>query len=215
MTPSQRNDFEYGYACVAATLAWATLLLQFWLSLELSWSNGRSTWHGIWMYFAFFTILTNLLGALVLAAAVLRRPLGMLTSPGGVTAIAASIVLVSVAYNLLLRNVWNPHGLQLLADVVLHDVSPPLFLGWWWLTASRQALRYAEIMRWIGYPIAYFVYAMLLGAATGFYPYPFFDVAALGMVQVVINALAILIGFVAIAASLIAVSRRRARRVHA
>lgn len=215
MLALERNEPKLWYARVAAAVTWSMLLLQLCLSIQLSWRNGHGAWHGVWMYFAFFTILTNLLAACALAAAALERPATLLTSPGIVTGMAASIILVGVAYNLLLRNVWNPHGLQLLADIVLHDVTPPLFVGWWWLAASARPPRYAEIFAWAWYPIAYFVYAMLRGAASGFYPYPFFNVGALGLAQVVVNALAILAGFVAIAAALIAVARLRVRRVRA
>jgi len=204
----ERNRFKLWYARLAAGVTWAMLLLQLGLSIQISWRTGHGAWHGVWMYFAFFTILTNWLAAFALASASLGRSGTVLTAPGIVTGIAASMVLVGAAYNLLLRNFWNPHGLQLLADVVLHDVTPVLFVGWWWLAVS-EAPGYAEIVRWAGYPIAYFAYAMLRGAASGFYPYPFFDVPALGFGQVVVNALAILAGFVAVAAALVTMARRR------
>jgi hypothetical protein len=211
----QRSDPRLWYARIAAVIAWSGLLLQFWLSVELSRGNGNGVWQAAWMYVAYFTILTNLLAASALAAAALRKSCGMLTTPGAVTGIAASIIIVSVAYNLLLRNLWNPQGLQLIADATLHDVAPLLFLGWWWLDASMQPLRYAQIARWAGYPIAYFVYVLLRGAATGFYPYPFVDVSALGIGRVVINALVILACFAGIAALLVWIARFRARRARA
>ncbi|MBS0583559.1 MAG: Pr6Pr family membrane protein [Proteobacteria bacterium] len=215
MPTPQRNDFRLWYARVAAATAWFALLLQFWLSIELSRANGKGVWHAVWMYFAFFTILTNLLAAAALATAASRKSSSVLTRPDIVTGIAASIVLVGIAYNLLLRNFWNPHGLQLLADITLHDLTPPLFLGWWWLSASAQPLRYAAILRWMCYPIAYFAYAMARGAVDGFYPYPFVDVPELGIARVLANALAILAGFIAVAALLVALARFRAQRAHA
>jgi len=215
MQTFSRNDTKLWYARIAAAVAWVALLLQLWLSIELAHTNGRSAWNGVWTYFSFFTILTNLLAAAALAAAALRRSSSILVSPGIVTGIAASIVLVGIAYNLLLRNTWNPQGLQLLADVLLHHIDPLLFLGWWWLAASTRPLRFAEIIRWARYPIAYFVYAMARGAIDGFYPYPFVDVPTLGIARVIVNALAILIAFVVIAALLIAVARLRARQARA
>ena len=212
MRTLQQNDPKLWYARAAAATAWFALLLQLWLSIELAQTNGRGAWNGVWKYFAFFTILTNLFAAAALAAAALRRSTSVLVSPGIVTGIAANIVLVGIAYNLLLRNTWNPQGLQLLADVLLHNVDPLLFLGWWWLAASAQPLRYIEIMRWAAYPIAYFAYAMVRGAVDGFYPYPFIDVPTLGTGRVIVNALAILIAFFAIAALLIAIARRRSQR---
>lgn len=209
---SRRDDLKLWYARVVGAVAWAALLLQFVLSIQISWRNGHSAWHGVWMYFAFFTILTNLLAAFALAATGLRGPSTELASPRTVTGIAASIVLVGIAYNLLLRDIWHPQGLQLVADVILHDVTPVLFVGWWWLVASEHPLRYAEILRWAWYPIAYFAYTMLRGAMSGFYPYPFIDVPTLGIAQVIVNALAILVGFFAIAAALVAIARARAMR---
>src|SRR5579883_1098138 len=120
----ERNRFKLWYARLAAGVTWAMLLLQLGLSIQISWRTGHGAWHGVWMYFAFFTILTNWLAAFALASASLGRSGTVLTAPGIVTGIAASMVLVGAAYNLLLRNFWNPHGLQLLADVVLHDVTP-------------------------------------------------------------------------------------------
>ena len=212
MRTLQQNDHKLWYASAAAATAWFALLLQLWLSIELAQTNGRGAWNGVWTYFAFFTILTNLIAAAALAAAALRRSGSALVSPGIVTGIAANIVLVGIAYNLLLRNTWNPQGLQLLADVLLHNVDPLLFLGWWWLAALTQPLRYIEIIRWAAYPIAYFAYAMVRGAVDGFYPYPFIDVPTLGTGRVIVNALAILIAFFAIAALLVAIARRRSQR---
>ena len=214
MEALRRDDLKLWYARIAAAVAWATLLLQFGLSIQLSLRNGQSVWHGAWMYFAFFTILTNLLAAFALAAAASRGSATALASPGAITGIATNIVLVGIAYNLLLRNVWNPQGLQLLADVSLHDITPVLFVGWWWLAASEYPLRYAEIFRWAGYPVAYFAYAMLRGAVSGFYPYPFIDVPTLGIGQVIVNALGILAGFFVIAALLVAIARVRTKKGH-
>jgi hypothetical protein len=211
MFASPPDDRHAWYARIAAAITWFALLLQLWLSIEIGLANGNGVWQGVWTYFAFFTILTNLLAASALATAALRRS-NALTSPAAVTGIAACIALVGIAYNLLLRNTWNPQGLQLLADVLLHDIDPLLFLGWWWLTASSRSPSYAEVFRWARYPVAYFAYAMARGALEGFYPYPFIDVPALGMARVIVNALAILIGFFAIAAGLTAVARFRARR---
>jgi hypothetical protein len=78
-----------------------------------------------------------------------------------------------------------------------------------------KTLRYAQIAYWAIYPGLYFVYALLRGALSGFYAYPFIDVAALGYLRVLENALGILVGFIVIAAILIALARLGARRTPA
>ena len=123
-----------------------------------------------------------------------------------------SIVIVSLIYNLLLRQLWHPQGRQLLADMLMHDVMPLLFLLHWWLVIPKESLHWRQIGAWQIYPAAYFVYSLARGALNGWYPYPFFDVPKLGYLQVLINAALILLAFVAVALVLVAVARRQTRR---
>ena len=41
------------------------------------------------------------------------------------TAIACYIIVVSAVYYAILRKLWNPEGLQYLADTIEHCVAPP------------------------------------------------------------------------------------------
>jgi len=198
------------FAACLALLVWFALVLQMYVSIRWSQQRGMSIGHGVWMYFAFFSVLTNLLIAFALTFP-LHWPESL---PGRffgharvVTGIAASAVLVSLAYNLLLRQLWNPHGAQLIAEVVMHDVAPIAFLVYWWLRVPRASVRCGDIVPMAVYPVAYFFYAMLRGAESGFYPYPFFNVAHLGYARVLVNAIGILAGFVIIASVLISLNR--------
>lgn len=198
------------FAATLAALCWFALVLQFYVSLRLSVVRGFSVWHGVWMYFAFFTVLTNLFVALTITLPALagRSTFGrFLSRPHVVTMAAASIGLVCMAYNLLLRQLWNPHGAQLWADVLMHDVIPVLFVAYWWISMPRGALRWNRLAVMATYPVAYFVYALLRGAVSGFYPYPFINVIQLGYPRVIANALAILVGYLVFAAILIALKR--------
>jgi hypothetical protein len=206
------------YTASAASLSWFALLLQLYLTIRLSLTNGTGALHGVWVYVAFFTILTNLLVALALtlpAIAPDSPPGRFFARPGTITGIAANIALVGISYSLLLRHVWDPQGLQKLADVLLHDAMPIVFLLYWWMRARGIALRYMQIAYWAIYPGLYFVYALLRGALSGFYAYPFIDVATLGYMRVLGNALGILVGFIVIAAILIALGRLGVRRMTA
>lgn len=196
---------------VIALAAWFALLLQLDLSIRQSLAAGGNLAHGLWMYFAFFTILTNLLVALVLTLPVVAADsrLGRFCArPGTLAGAAANIALVGIAYNLLLRDLWHPHGLQLLADVLLHD-GVPIAVVVLAVLAARHGF-YAplrERLRWGLWPIAYFVYAMWRGIATGFYAYPFIHVGHLGYVRVLVNAIGIFIGFLLITLTLFLAER--------
>ena len=60
-------------AAMLAALAWTALLLQLFLSLRLSLANGSGIVHGLWTYLAYFTVLTNLLVAVVASRGALAR----------------------------------------------------------------------------------------------------------------------------------------------
>jgi hypothetical protein len=104
-------------------------------------------------------------------------------------------VVVGLIYALLLRSLWAPSGLQKLADAILHTLLPVLFVLWWLRYAPKQGLRWSEPVRWLGYPLAYFAFSVILGALTGRYLYPFADLGNLGAMRVLRNAVLLLLLF--------------------
>lgn len=202
------------FPAVLAVVCWFALILQLWLSIRMSVNRHGDAIYGVWMYLAFFTVLTNIVVAVTVTLPLLapRSWLGKFYAHANViTAVAAYIALVSITYNLLLRHVWTPRGWQLLADELLHDAIPVLFLIYWWIAVRRSVVTWNGIGRWALYPIGYFVYVMLRGAVTGFYPYPFVDVTRLGYGLVLLNACGLLAAFFAVAAALIAIVRATTR----
>ena len=199
----------------AALLGWLALALQLWLSIQLTIANGQGALAGVWTYFGYFTILTNVLVAMALTAAA-YGPHGAVsrffTRPDVHTAIAMSIVIVAAIYNLMLRQLWQPHGWQIVADNTLHVVMPALFLLHWWLAVPKVTLRFHQVVSWQMYPAAYFAYVLIRGAIDHWYPYPFLDVTTSGFVRVLINACVVLLVFVAVALLLVALGRWQSRR---
>ena len=170
------------FAAMAALLGWLSLALQLLLSIQLTVANGQGALTGVWIYFGYFTILTNVLAALAL----LGVPL-MASFPA-------------------------PHGWQIVADNILHVVMPVLFLLYWWLAVPKATLRWPQVIVWQLYPAAYFAYALIRGAANHWYPYPFLDVGTLGYLRVLINACAVLLVFIGVALLLVALARWQVRR---
>lgn len=204
-TPGARR-----FAAIGALIGWAALVAQLYLSMRLGIANGRSLAGALVVFFSYFTVLTNILVALALTARAVGSGgslAGFFRRPGVNTAIAASIGLVGITYSLVLRQTWQPQGLQLVVDVVLHDVMPVLFLLFWWLFVPKRGLRWTQVALWALYPLGYFLYALVFGAASGFYAYPFIDVEELGYGGVFLNALLVLPGFAVLALLLLLVGR--------
>jgi hypothetical protein len=194
------------FAVVAATLGWVGLSIQMYLIFHSRWTLGASLLGGLMSFFSYFTVLSNTLVATVLTCAATSRESAArrwFLQPWVSSGIAVSITVVSLAYNLLLRHLWHPQGWQWLADELLHDVMPLLFILYWWRCVPKGRLRVGHIGLWVIYPLAYFAYSLLRGHVLAVYPYPFIDVEKLGYPQVFINAGGLLLGFVLIALLLI------------
>ncbi|WP_236216293.1 Pr6Pr family membrane protein [Pseudomonas rhodesiae] len=190
------------YVAAAALAGWVGLAIQQYLIFYSRWESGASLMGGLINFFSFFTVLTNTLAAVVLSYALVKRPSAaqrFFLAPAVSSGIAVSIVVVGVAYNLLLRHLWQPEGFQFIADELLHDVMPVLFALYWWRCVPKGQLRLTHIGLWVIYPLVYFGYALLRGDLLGQYQYPFIDVSTLGYPQVFVNAGGILAGYVLIA----------------
>lgn len=200
------------FVAVAAVLGWFGLSVQLYLILGTRWEIGASLLGGLMSFFSFFTVLTNTLVAVVLTCELTSRESAArrwFLQPSVSSGIAVSIAVVGLAYSLLLRHLWHPEGWQLLADELLHDILPLLFLIYWWCCVPKGTLRLAHIALWVIYPLVYFAYVLLRGHVLSAYPYPFIDVSALGYPQVFLNAGGILVGFVVIALLIVGLDRWR------
>jgi hypothetical protein len=202
-------------AAIGCLLGTFGLALQLWFSIQMTEAKGGSVLGGVWLYLGFYTILTNILVAKVLGSAVIG-PRNAITRfwlrPGVQTAVAMSIAIVSLIYNVMLRQLWHPSGWLLVADVIVHDLMPPLYLLYWWLAVLKRDLRWSQVLIWQSYPVAYFFYVLLRGAINGWYPYPFLDVNTLGYAQVLLDAVFVLLAFIAMALALMALGRWQTRR---
>lgn len=184
------------YRRIFAGLAWLTLGVQYGLFLKaptLAAVVDRSV-----EYVSYFTIVTNFLIALAFtlpafAAGSKAGRWWTAASPRGATTVFA--VVVMVIYHLLLRSLWHPQGLQLANDYMLHYVMPVAMLVDWLAFTPRGGLRWRDAMLWLGVPAAYGLWTLVHGAVSGFYPYPFMDVAKLGYSAVLLNMVGLVLGF--------------------
>ena len=197
------------YAMIGALLAWLALVLQLYLVIVQS-PPGLAMLGELITYFSFFTILTNLLVALVFTAIAMRRATGwaqFFVTPSVQGGAAVYIAIVGIVYQLLLRQLWNPKGAQLLADMLLHAVVPLGYVVYWLIFAPRTGLTWRDAVFWLVYPGVYLLYVLARGAVTGLYPYPFVDVKVLGYAGVLARAAALMAVFLGMGLLLVAVGR--------
>jgi hypothetical protein len=197
---------------VIAVVAWFALLLQ--LLLMVHEAAPGTTLHTVINYFSFFTILTNLLVALC-STLPLLAPQSVagrfFLRPSTQSATAVYIAIVGITYSLLLRHLWNPQGAQKIADMLLHDVVPVLYLAFWIFLVPKFTLRWSDSVRWLAFPLVYMVYTLARGFVSHWYPYYFIDVDTIGFSRALIHAAGLLLAFLGLGLLFIAIGRWTAR----
>ncbi len=130
----------------------------------------------LWHFVSYFTIQSNVLVA-VGTVLLVRSP----TRDGAAfravrLAGTIGITVTGVVHFALLRPLLDLEGADYVADKLLHMVVPALAIIGWALFGPRPRVdREAQIWS-VAWPLAYLGYVLVVGAASGWYPYPFLDV---------------------------------------
>lgn len=209
----RRQPLETLLLAVIMICGWFALVAQMQINVA---SKAAPLQEIIIRYFSYFTLLTNLIVAVVST--------GILLAPGSwfgkfasryttLTAVTAYILLVGIVYNIVLRSIWNPTGLQKVVDELLHTIIPLLFLLYWILFAVKDRLQYKTMLPWLLYPLLYLIFILVRGSSSGFYPYPFVDLNKLTLAQVFINSAGVALSVIAISAVLIFAGNRMIRKI--
>ena len=175
-------------ACIAA-IAWAGLAVQ----CMVVYQDNPSVLLTLWILFAFFTITTNLLVAVVFTGIAADR--AVLRSAWVVAGTMLSILLVGIIYALLLHGLTELSGGSAVANVLVHMVTPVVVPLFWICFVDKGGLTWRHPLLWAIYPLAYLAYGLTRGAATGKYPYPFMNVLSLGWEKTLVNVFWIAVAF--------------------
>jgi hypothetical protein len=199
----------------AGTIGLLALGLQFWLMAK--YPDAHSLVVTIINFFSYFTILTNALLAcsMILPVIAPATSLGRLFSKPSVrTAIASYSIVVAIVYFVFLRNIGGDQGLELVADRLLHYVTPALFVVDWLAFVVKGQVRWTLVGTSIIFPIFYGIWTLIHGALTGWYPYPFFNPTRIGYPRTFANFAAFIYIFLAAALIFVVIDRlaRPARR---
>ncbi|WP_432670598.1 Pr6Pr family membrane protein [Flavobacterium sp. SM2513] len=186
-----------------ATIGWFAILTQYCLMVE---NRVTSILETTIRFFSFFTILTNLLVALYFTLSLPKKGNSNPSTSnksGTLTAITVYITIVGLVYQILLRQIWEPKGIQWVVDELLHSVIPILVIIFWYLYEDKKTMEYKQILKWLIYPLIYLIFILICGNFSNFYPYPFVNVTDFGLKKVLINSAGLIVFFFCIAAGYI------------
>jgi hypothetical protein len=164
-------------------------------------------------FFAFFTIQSNLIGVAAFAWLVARPDAPRTRGVELFRAAAAAYLTVTFLVVIFLLSGVDVQLQLVWVDVVLHKIFPIIIVLDWLLDPPRTRLVMRDIGALIVYPLVWTGLTMVRGAVdpAHWYPYPFLDpnlvpagaTSAPGYGGVLITAVVITIGFVAISAAII------------
>jgi hypothetical protein len=187
------------------------LTLQFVLILHAVSVRGFGPAAGVVVFLIFFTTQINALAGLVTLAAAAGRT-WLARNDSLRTAVAVYMLVSGLIFVTILRPYYHHHGLQHLADMLLHYVTPTLYAAFWVAAVPKRGLRWRDPLVWLVYPAIYIVLALLFGSATGFFPYPFINLNRLGFWPTSANVVSLGAAIVIIGLVVVAGARRFARR---
>ncbi len=195
-------------AIIGALLGWFGLVLQLGLLVE-----PMGGWpQAIWRFLGYFTLLTNIWVALVFTHAAFRP--ASRTGLGGarmVFSATVSIVLVGIVYAVALRGLWQPQGLDAVADNILH-VAIPIVSFIFLLVSAAGPISWKAALWSLVWPLAYFAYAMARGAFDGWYAYWFLNPSEQSLADLAISIGLLLLGVLVLAQILAGLTRLCAGR---
>jgi len=195
-------------AGVAAAAGFFGLALQLVLIIGATTASGGTAVWAVFNFFCFFTILSNVIVAAMLA----RVALGRAPAAPLLGAATLYIAVVGITYSVALRHIWDPQGWQLIADRVLHDVVPVLACLFWLVFVPKGRLSVRIIPSWLIFPIAYLGWSLARGAVDGWYPYYFIDAGKLGYAVMARNALVVTALFALVALVIVGFDRLLGQR---
>ncbi|MDH6593923.1 hypothetical protein M2165_003812 [Variovorax sp. TBS-050B] len=158
--------------------------------------------------FSYFTIDSNLLIGGVCALLVFRPAHdGALFRVLRLTALLC-IAVTGVVFHALLTGLRELTPSGELANFLLHTVTPLGAVLGWLLVGPRPRTDRGTIGRAVLLPLAWIVYTFVRGAFVDWYPYPFMDVARIGLARAVLNSAGVAAVFLAMAFGLRWLERR-------
>ena len=158
--------------------------------------------------FSYFTVQSNILVAAVSWLLVLRPARdGRAFRVARLDALLC-IAVTGVVYHAVLAGEADLTPSGALANLLLHTVSPVGAVVAWLLVGPRPRFDRRTVWWSVAYPLAWIGYTFVRGAAVHWYPYPFLDVATIGLGRALLNTAVVAVLFLALAGLAGLVDRR-------
>jgi len=121
------------------------------------------------------------------------------------------ITITCLVYHTLLRPFWNPGGIMLPVNRILHYAIPFLFITDWIISEKPGIIRLRFLPLLLVYPFIYLAGALAFGALTEQHVYPFINLEELCAGRFIMNCLALAGGFLLLGVLYYGIDRLKGR----
>jgi hypothetical protein len=151
--------------------------------------------------------------AMVVAASLVLRPTrdGRLWRVARISSVVGMAVTF-VVYRIALAGILDLEGAAWWTDFGFHVVAPLLTVAGWLLFGPWPRFDRRSVGLFIGWPVAWLVYVLILGAGVDWYPYPFLDAQARGYPHALLNCLLVAVLLLGVAGVAMLIDRRLGRK---
>jgi hypothetical protein len=138
--------------------------------------QNRPVWSFLVYYWTFLTNLSNTVLILIYLADLGVGWLGWLRNPVFKAGMAGIMMLVMFFYHFMLMPTLPDLPIAIdVSNVLLHYVTPVMYLLWWLAWSPHGSLRYRDVPLMLIPGLAYVLYVELRGPLAGEYPYTILD----------------------------------------
>lgn len=97
------------------------------------------------------------------------------------------ITITCIVFTLFIAPYYEPEGIMVVSNLLLHYIIPLVFILDWIVTAPPGSLRPRYVFLWLFYPLAYLAGALTFARFTGIYVYQFINLEELGLPRFLVN----------------------------
>lgn len=208
MTVSRARLVHLVVALVATGSVLFQLVLVFSGEAVLDQTSSPPLVQRIAQFFSYFTIQSNLL-VTITAWQLWRDPRrdGRWWRAVRLGAVVG-ITVTGLVHFVLLRPLLDLEGANWAVDKLLHMVVPVLAVAAWGVAGPRPRVDWRDVGLALLWPVVWLVWTLVVGAVTGWYPYPFLNSGKSGVGTVVVSCIGITTLFLALFAGVRVVDRR-------
>lgn len=184
-------------------IAGAYSVVSQWIIILLKPGDDKSLITETIRYYSYMTVWTNILVTLCFGAVTVfasARWADFFRRSAVQSGTVVYIIIVGLAYHFLLSATFNPTGLEWFGNLLLHYINPVLYVLYWLIAIEKHPASYMLALRWLVFPFTYFIYSLIRGFITDWYPYFFVDVTTLGYPQVMLVSALLMCGYALIGA---------------